>query len=149
MQFFEQLNHLPPWTGSVPLWALFVTVLVALIKAWPKLRELTIKEKASIADRYSIRIKELAEEIRECRRLCDEQEARQLRKIEVLQDKISGMQRQHVQEQISLINAIISSVDSPQLKGLLRALESVQVALRGHVIQSQPANVIQDEGDSL
>lgn len=47
----------------------------------------------------------------------------------MLHQELWGDKRQRVQEQISLINTIISTVDAPELKQLLRVLESTEAFL--------------------
>jgi hypothetical protein len=49
--------------------------------------------------------------------------------VDKLRQEVWGEKRQRVAEQISLINVILSSVDAPQLKTLMKTLESVQRTL--------------------
>jgi hypothetical protein len=51
-------------------------------------------------------------------------------KIDKLTEELWGEKRQRVAEQISLINVIVNSVDAPELKMLMKTMESVQRTLR-------------------
>jgi hypothetical protein len=146
------LENVPSWAGNVPAWFLVGAVIIAFIKVYPKLREQTIQERFAIKNGYAARIKSLEQDVKneqtarkDDRDKCGKEMAVLRDVISDLEDKIIGMQRQAIQEQISLINAIISSVDTPELKALMRSLESVQVALRAPVIHSQHETVIRPE----
>lgn len=116
---------------ALPLWGSFIVLIGILVRQIIPWRKLSLDAAAQIREELKTRLNEVKEEHRQC-----------LLDMKALQNEIAGMRRQHVQEQISLINAIISSVDSPNLKGLLRSLESVQVALSREVLQSQVGTVI-------
>jgi hypothetical protein len=105
--------------GSIPQWGAFVALVGILARQVVPWRKLTIESGQALRKELLDRIDELKGDHRDCQE-----------KLNLLQQKITGMQRQHVQEQISLINAIIRSVDAPQLKAMLGTLESVQIALR-------------------
>jgi molecular chaperone DnaK (HSP70) len=66
----------------------------------------------------------LREELHKCEDECAD-------KIKKLHDELWGEKRQRVTEQISLINVILNSVDAPELKALMKTLESVQRSLGG------------------
>lgn len=125
----DLIAGLPAWVSSVPIWGLFATVLIAVIKIWPTLQAQAISERLAKRDRYITRITELEAAVEECRRQCDEDQENMRVTIDGLRDEIYGLRRQHVQEQISMINSIIESVDSPVLKNLLKTLQSVQSTL--------------------
>jgi hypothetical protein len=151
---FSFLETIPPWAGSVPLWLLCASVAVAFIRVYPRLKELGITERQGIAQNYINQIIVLKTEVEACRRDCDAKDEkyystiRDLEKnyseqVRHLENELLGRDRQRIQEQISLIMAIMNAVgDNPQLSGLLKTLESVQVAMRSNVLHSQPGNVI-------
>lgn len=153
----NELIQLPTWAGSVPLWALLITVIVTLVKVWPTLKQLDQNSEAAIRKELRDRVFELkndcrkcheeaaqikreAEEaVRKCREDCDIETRR-------LHDEILARDKQRIQEQISTITAMISAVgDNPQLKTLLKTFESVQAAQRFNVLQSRSETVIQDD----
>lgn len=155
------LQTIPPWAGSVPLWLLCASVLVAFIRVYPRLKELGITERAGITQNYTNQIIELKKEVASCRKDCDAKDekyystVRKLEqehdeKIKHLENELLGRDRQRIQEQISLIMAIMNAVgDNPQLSGLLKTFESVQAAMRSNVLQSQDGIVIPKlNGDS-
>lgn len=142
------IGNLPNWAGTIPQWFLFAGVLVTLIKLYPALQKQSLDSSAEQVKLYaetcvSLRkeVTALTEAVHNCERECAAQ-------TKSLMDEIHGQRRQHMQEQISLISAIMQSVDSPQLKSLLRTLESVQVALKvENVLQSRTGTVIQNEDE--
>src|SRR5437868_8738041 len=119
-----------------------VAIVGLLIKAAGPWRQQTIDKEKAIREEQNTRISELkghctnlydrlealrkdAETaVRECREDCDKETAR-------LQQELLGRDRQRIQEQISLISAILSAVgDNPQLTTLLKTFESVQSTMR-------------------
>lgn len=130
-QLNETLMNLPSWAGSVPLWALLGTVVIALIKVWPSLKQLDQTSEAAIRKELRERVEELkgdckraTDAIRECQENCDKE-------TNALREQMLGMRRQHVQEQISFARAIIDSIpESGQLKVVLNALEAGERALK-------------------
>jgi esterase/lipase len=127
---------------NIPGWGIFLLCTVTLIKTWPIIQKNLLdaranadqrasKERDSIADYYRHEIEMLRDEVRQCRESCEKQEAALLNKIDDLNETIHGMRRQHIQEQISLISAVIQSIgaDHPLLKQLLLSFETVQRAL--------------------
>lgn len=138
---------LPTWAGSVPQWGLLATIVLAFFKLWPVLRQQTIdvnneqvKLYAETCTQLRVELNLLSEKLFNCEDKCDKD-------IRKLNDELNGMRRQHVQEQLSLINAIIASVDAPQLKVLLTSLESVQLAMQSNVLRSRSGNVIHSVGE--
>lgn len=111
-------RFLQDW-GLVPAWGLFFLVLVALIKAWPSLQKNSLEHKENRESRYSKRISELEQAVRDCQRECEDHK-------DELRKEVLGMRRQHLQEQISLVMIIMDSVDNPTLKQLLARLQSTQ-----------------------
>lgn len=133
--------------GSPAQIGTFVVVLVAalrLVIPWRKQTHETqgsmIKQYAETCGMLRDEVKILSDKLFECEDKCD-------RDIKKLNETINGIQRQHTQEQISMINAIIHSVDAPELKALLKTLQSVQVALQPNVLQTQVGNVLRDKKD--
>jgi hypothetical protein len=134
-------ENLRPYIGNAPMWGVFAMALIALIRAWPKLKEIGVNERAGIRDPYLKRIRELAEDVKSCRRECDAQE-RRLRQemddnkrecdqrerefkkeIDSLKEKMNNEAWQRVQSEISLVNTLIQVVDAPELRRILEALQ--------------------------
>lgn len=120
--------------GSLPGWGLFIVVLGYLGREWlknqPIQQKQTIEERLAIKGGYTARITELEQAIENERKNCARELSLLRDEIGDLQSTMMGMQRQHTQEQISLINAIISSIDAPELKALVKSLETVQAMSR-------------------
>lgn len=115
----SMVNDLPVWAGTVPQWGMFVLLAIAVVRVSPQWLSSLLTATQNKRASQGKRITELEEAVRFCREECD-------RQTEILHNELHGMRRQHVQEQISLINTIIQSVNAPQLKLFLRTLESVQ-----------------------
>lgn len=133
----DLLKGLPNWVGSVPQWGMFILLLIAVVRTSPQWLGVWSNMKLQASNRVATRITELESNLREahrdydekiqkCRDDCDKQTKFLQDEIGDLEDAIAGMRKQHIQEQISLINTIIESVDAPQLKLFLRTLETVQ-----------------------
>jgi esterase/lipase len=127
---------------NVPGWGIFLLLAVTLIKTWPIIQKNLLdaranadrraaKERDDLSDYYRHEIEMLREEVRQCRESCEKQERELVNKIEELNETIHGMRRQHIQEQISLISAVIQSIgaDHPLLRQMLLSFETVQRAL--------------------
>jgi hypothetical protein len=67
-------------------------------------------------------VKDLHSELNKCEEECRAD-------IKKLQEEIWGMRKQHIAEQISLINIILKTTDAPELHGLLAVLEDVKLRL--------------------
>jgi hypothetical protein len=115
--------------GSLPGWAVVVILVGSLIKIWPIIQRNLLDARDKRDHRYSTRISELERAVHECQKECEDHKNELRKEISGLTETIMGLRRQHVQEQISLITAIIESVDNPLLKKLMKSLESVQRAL--------------------
>lgn len=112
-------KDIPSWIGTVPQWGMLIVLCIAIVRTSPQWLSALLTAAHNKRASYANRITELEEAVKFCREECDRQTG-------LLYEEIHGMRRQHVQEQISLINSIIQSVDAPQLKLFLRTLESVQ-----------------------
>lgn len=147
----------PAWIGTLPAWGTFFMVLaaitVAVVRIWPRLKELGITERQGIAQNYINRIIELRAEVKECRDNCDAQEAR-LRKeiddnrkecdareeqlkqeVDRLKMKINNEAWQRVQSEISLVNTLIQVVDAPELRVILEALRQRSALLPAEITE--------------
>lgn len=115
----SMIKDLPVWAGTVPQWGMFILLAIAVVRVSPQWLNSLLTATQNKRASQGQRITELEEAVKFCREECD-------RQTEMLHKEIHGLRRQHIQEQISLINTIIQSVDAPQLKLFLRTLESVQ-----------------------
>jgi len=109
--------------GTVPQWGLLAAVIIALIRLVPTWRAQSLKKRKDDIDGWRDECEKLRAELERCEAQCRKE-------IGDLHDEIFGLRKQHIQEQISLINVILQSVDAPELKTLLKMLESVQITLQ-------------------
>lgn len=126
------MEGLPSWFGTAPQWVTLAVIIGALIKTWPVIM-LRVTEAKSISwkqkreERHDLleEIKGLKQEIADCKEKCHEDTQR-------LNEALFNQRKQNIQEQLSLISVIINSVDSPELRTLMKSLEAVQstIALR-------------------
>lgn len=115
--------------ASIPAWGIFLLMVVTLIKTYPIIQRNLLDARERRESRYSMRITELEAAVRACQEECEDHKNQLREEINHLNETLSGLRRQHVQEQISLVAAIIESVDNPVLKQLMNSLKSVQRAL--------------------
>lgn len=102
--------------GSWPQWLLLVVVALGFIR-W------------LIPWRHD-EMRKLRAELNECKVECE-------KRIVIVEDKAKKVEadlwsekRQRVQEQISFINIIMQSVENPELKKMLKSLESMEAQIR-------------------
>lgn len=112
--------------GTVPQWVTLAAVLIAAFKLIPELSALKLKRKSEQERGWQTECANLRQELRIQRQECEEEHRQSRAKIHELEETIYGLRRQNIQEQISLINTILRSVDSPELKGLLSMMEAVK-----------------------
>ena len=122
--------------GTIAQLGTFVTMLIGVGGLFLKFRGQTFAHTNSQVEQYETTcarlrqdVSELVDKLTACERQCakDKQE---------LHEELWGMRKQNLTEQISLINIIIQSVNAPELKTLLRSLESVQVSLQGRALKA-------------
>lgn len=124
---------LPEIVGTVPQWitaSLMGTILIAYWRRGVAMKGLSNESSRDIRDHYAKEVAALRDELRICEEECADRLELADMKIKKLGDELWGEKRQRVTEQISLINVIVSSVDAPELKAVLKTLESVQMAMR-------------------
>lgn len=113
--------------GTLPQWGMFAAttalLLLAVIKIIPQIRAQSLESKQQDIEGWREECHKLRSELRSCEEECD-------RRLKALEDELFGLRRQHLAEQISLINVIIASVDAPELRTMLKTLESVQAHLQ-------------------
>lgn len=119
----QLLESWPTWAGSAPMWGMFILVAIITVRTSPQWLETWSRLKLARAQQVSTRISELEQQIDNCHAECAEQ-------IKKLTDELHGERRARVQEQASLIMAILKSVKSPELEQVLSTMESVQLAIR-------------------
>lgn len=116
----------PGVVGTVPQWGMFITFIGVALAFVPKIRQQNFDFTAAARKVYEDRITSLEKKVEDCEEDREAKEAELKRQIKDLHDELFGLRKQHIQEQISFVQAIIRSVDSPELKSLLAALD------RGH-----------------
>lgn len=131
--------------GSIAQVGTFLAVIVALIGAYVKLKDRGMTHAEVVCGQLTTQLadykKEAAENEKALRTLLKDCEEECRKDIKALHEEIFGMRKQNITEQISFINILLRSVDSPELHILRETLERVQISL----VQAQ---VLQrDEGD--
>lgn len=109
----------------------FGLVFVALVGAYVKLSDRGMTHAEVMCGQLTTEVNNLRKELNECEERCRTDNKR-------LYDEIFGMRKQHIAEQLSFINILIRSVDSPELQVLRTTLERVQDSL-------QTARILQQE----
>lgn len=120
--------------GTLAQLGTFGLVLVALIGAYVKLKDRGMTHAEVMCGQLTTEVQTLRAELHTCEEQCRND-------IKKLHGELFGMRKQHIAEQISFINIIIRSVESPELQLLRQTLERVQASL-------ETARILQqDEGD--
>lgn len=105
--------------GSVAQVGTFLAVIIALIGAYVKLRDRGMTHAEVMCGQLTTEVANLRNELRACEKECGA-------KVKALHAEISGMRDQRNQEQVSMIRAILQSVENPDLRKQLELLEAVQ-----------------------
>lgn len=144
----EIVATVQPYIGTVPQWGMFLAVMLAFLKLAPVWRKQTfdqsnteIARAETLAATYRAEVQTLRKELRGCEEECAAE-------LKALHEEMFSMRKSNIQEQISLVNVILRSVDAPELKTLLAVLEQVKGTLAANqikaaVIQTQSGFVIQ------
>ena len=138
------VEGLPQVVGTVPQWAMFLTLFVAAIKLVPVLRQQTLDADTSHAASWQKECENLRAALKAQQDQCHADNEVFRKEITRLNEELFGMRKQHITEQIELINVIMNSVDAPQLKGMLRLLERVQTQLAAKGIGAYIHGTTQD-----
>lgn len=108
--------------GSIAQVGTFLAVVIALIGAYVKLKDRGMTHAEVMCGQLTANVQKLREELHTCEEECRTQ-------IKKLHEELFGLRKQHIAEQISFINILIRSVDSPELQILRQTLERVQDSL--------------------
>lgn len=108
--------------GSAAQVGTFGILLAALIGGYVKLRDRRMTFDENMYDNLMKQYENIQSRLAKCEQDCRDETKR-------LNDEIFGLRKQHVAEQIALINIIIDSVDNPALQALRSTLESIQMRL--------------------
>lgn len=109
--------------GTIAQVGTFLAVIVALIGAYVKLKDRGMTHAEVMCGQLTSEVAKLRLELHTCEEVCRKD-------IKKLHEEIFGMRKQHIAEQISFINILIRSVDSPELQILRQTLERVQGSLQ-------------------
>lgn len=123
----------PELLGTIPQWITagsLVTIIIAYWRRGVALKGLQNTDSANIRDHYAREVAALRDELRICEEECADRLDLADQRLKKLDKELWGEKRQRVAEQISLINVVLNSVDAPELKAILKTLESVQMAMR-------------------
>jgi hypothetical protein len=116
------LNSIPSWAGTVPQWGLVLLVAIAVVRTSPQWFETWVQARREWHDRHGRRIKDLEEQLAECRRECDEQR-------EIHRTEIDGLRKQRNSEQLAIMRAIVRMSGDPAVKQQLTLLEAMEEGL--------------------
>lgn len=105
--------------GSIAQVGTFLAVIIALIGAYVKLSDRGMTHAEVMCGQLTTEVANLRAELRACEKECGA-------RLKHLQEEISGMRDQRNQEQVSMIRAILQSVENPDLRKQLELLEAVQ-----------------------
>lgn len=108
--------------GSIAQVGTFGLVFIALVGAYVKLRDRGMTHAEVMCGQLTSNVQKLREELSACEEECRDQ-------IKKLHEEIFGMRKQNIAEQISFINILMRSVDSPELQVLRSTLEKVEGSL--------------------
>lgn len=103
------LSSMPVWAGTVPQWGMLLTFFFAVYK-------LSFTDAAAIRKEMIGRINGLKKDHQECEERLDK-----------AFDKIRGLERQRISEQIAIMRAILRTVEDPGLRNQLGMLEAMQM----------------------
>lgn len=109
---------------------LVALLLLAVLKILPTIRAQSLESKQQDLEGWRAECTDLRNRLETCERLCRERDESHTTTVNKLHEEIFGIRKQHLTEQISMINVILNSVDAPELRQLLKTLESVKAALR-------------------
>lgn len=116
--------------GTISQLGTFGAIIIAVIMIYPKLKEQDQSHAERMCAALSSEVVQLRDRLLACERECQESKALAAREIKELHDQLYAMRDQRMQEQISMISAILQTVDNPELRKQLVMLESVQAGLR-------------------
>lgn len=108
--------------GTLAQVGTFGLVFIALVGAYVKLRDRGMTHAEVMCGQLTSNVQRLREELHQCEEACRED-------IKKLHEEIFGMRKQAIAEQISFVNILLRSVDSPELQILRTSLENVQGSL--------------------
>lgn len=137
------LAELPKWAGTAPQWVVAAAVITALLKLVPVWRQQSMDKEKSDIDGYRKEVGELRDALKECQEECEQATKQSRAEIRALHEELWGLRKQHIAEQIGLINVILKTVDAPELRGFLAVLESVKDQLAVHEMLSSEGTDVQ------
>lgn len=108
--------------GTLAQVGTFGLVFIALVGAYVKLRDRGMTHAEVMCGQLTTEVNNLRDRLIKCETDCREE-------TQSLHEKIFGMRKQAVAEQISFINVLMRSVDSPDLQLMRTTLERVQMGL--------------------
>jgi acyl-CoA reductase-like NAD-dependent aldehyde dehydrogenase len=114
---------------NLPGWGILLVLVATIIKTWPIIQRNLLDARERRESRYSTRISELEEMVRQCQQECEDHKEELRNEIHKLEMERLGDKRQHVQEQISLVAVLVENIDNPILKQILSQLQNVQRSL--------------------
>lgn len=127
---WDWIDKLPEYVGTIPQWGMFLVLCGGLWRLVLSTRAQAFTHVDKVAEHYRNEVKVLRDEVsdltnalRICERNCAEE-------TQSLKDALLGEKSNRIQEQLSLINVILGTVESPELRAMMHTLESVQIAIR-------------------
>jgi hypothetical protein len=134
----EFVKILPSWMGTVPQWIIVGSLILALIKIIPIMRQQNIDSNRTTIGTLITRIDVLRQEVKDCRELCDEDTGK-------LKEEIHGLRTQRLAEQATLMRAILRTSNDPEVRKQLEILEAMQASLAVAAVSYKGA----DDGNDI
>lgn len=122
--------------GTIAQVGTFGLIAIALIGAYVKLKDRGMTHAEVMCGQLTVEVGNLRKELHDCEEKCRED-------IKKLNEEIFGMRKLHIQEQISFISILLRSMDSPDLKLMLKSLERVQEALAAAAVIEEERSGVQ------
>lgn len=119
----EFASILPRIPTAVPQWGIFIILLGLAVKQIVPWRQVTLDSRDKFCKTLTEQMDLLQKKLTKCEEDC-------AKSSKELHEELFGMRKQNIQEQISLINTIMRSVDAPELKSMSMLLERVQQNLQ-------------------
>lgn len=137
----DPAGWLPPITfGGIGIWAVFLTLIVALVRIWPAIKKLQNESDASLRADLMKRVTELEsrlqseqtyweERVRAEQKECDEKVRGLEGTVRDLTSRLEGVTRQFIQYQLAVGHAVSPIQRTPEMDEALSNLERV---ISGH-----------------
>lgn len=122
----------PNWLGTPLQAGTFIAVLIVALRTSPAWLTTWSTMRLARSNANAERIKHLEEQVRECRKECDDQTA-------TLRNEIHGLRQQRNHEQLVIMRAIVNMSNDPAVKQQLELLEAMEISLNRGEDRGRPS----------